>query len=119
MPAQISDALYLKIIQCAPRRSLETTGKTGFVLLIETPDPFNPSPGHMKKLDTHDYQDKFHSEFHCNSEIDLKVKLQALHFLLFFLTINLEVNYSFRITAFLKCILKHVLKVSTLPLMFT
>lgn len=80
MPAQISDALRLKIIQYAPRRSLETSGKTGFVLLIETPDPFNPSPGHMKKLDTHDYQDRLHSEFHYNSEIDLNATLQALHF---------------------------------------
>lgn len=84
MPAQISDALCLKIIHYAPRRSLEISGKTGFVLLIETPDPFSPSSGHMKKLDTHDCQDGFPSQFHCNSEIDLKVKLQALYFFTFF-----------------------------------
>lgn len=79
MPAQISDALHLQIIHYAPRRALETSGKTGFVLLIETPGPFNPSPGHMKALMT---KDRFHSEFHCNSEIDLNAKWQALHFFL-------------------------------------
>lgn len=120
MPAQISDALCLQIIQYqeAPRRSLKTSGKTGFVLLIEIPGPFNPSSGHKKKLDAHDYQNRFHSEFHCNSEIDLNARLQPLHFWLFF-TVNLEVNYSFRITAFLKYILKHVLKVSILWLILT